>query len=115
MASRDTGDRAGQDVIEHQGGDADLGEGAAQGLLHHAIHTTTNKHGAALDVDGANREGEQHDRQNEPRRGLADCLLGYASGVKSGGTKVVQHYGGGPPIGNKSQHHRGRNHDANSV
>ena len=56
-------DRAGEDVIEHQGGDADLGQGPAHGLLDHAVDAAADEHGAAFDVDGAHREGEQHDRR----------------------------------------------------
>ena len=66
------GDRAGEDVVEHQGGDAELGEGAAEGLLDDAVDAAAGEHGTALDVDGAHREGEEHDAEDEPGGGLAD-------------------------------------------
>jgi hypothetical protein len=60
------GDRAGQDVIEHQGRDAELGEGAAESFFDDPIDAAPHKHRAAFHVDGADRESEQHHGQNEP-------------------------------------------------
>ena len=72
----------GQNVIEHQRGDAEFGEGAAQGLLHHAVNAAAGKHRTALDVNRAHGEAEQHDAENEPGRGGANCLLGDAAGIE---------------------------------
>ena len=90
LAGGYAGDRPGQDVVEHQAGDADLGQRSAQRLFHHAIHAAAHEHGAAFDVDGADGEGEQHDAQDEPRGGFPDGLLGDAAGIKSRRAEIVQ-------------------------
>ena len=72
MAGGHTGDGAGEDVIEHQGGDADLGEGAAERLLDDAIDAAAGEHGAAFHVDGAHGTREEDDADDEPGRGLTD-------------------------------------------
>ncbi len=75
-------DRPGENVVEHQRRDAELGEGAAQRLFHHAVNAAAGEHRTAFDVDRAHREAEQHDAENEPGRGRADCLLGNAAGIE---------------------------------
>src|SRR5882757_4804862 len=112
LAGRHTGDRTGEDVVEHQGGDADLGEGAAESLLDHAVDAAAGEHGAAFDVDRANGTGEENDADDEPGGGLADQLLGDAAGIKRGGAEVVEHDGGGAPEGDERQHDRGGNDEA---
>src|SRR5271166_1182535 len=109
------GDRTSQYVIEHQGGDAELGEGAAEGFLDHTIDAAPHEHRAAFHVDGSDREGKQHNAQHEPGRALANRLFGDAAGVKGGRTQVVENDGGGSPVGDEGEHHRGRYHDANPV
>jgi hypothetical protein len=109
------GDRTGQDVIEHQGGNAEFGEGAAESFFHDAIDAAPHEHGATLHIDGADSEGEQHDAQNKPWGAFADGLFGDASGVESGRAEIVENDGGGSPVGDKGEHHRGRNHNANAV
>src|SRR5947209_11467892 len=84
LARSDARDRSRQDVIEHQRGHAELRHLAAECFLHHAIHATAREHRAALDVNGADREREQHHAENEPRRGLAYVLLDDAACVVSG-------------------------------
>ena len=79
-----TGDRSGKNVVEHEGGYADLGKGAAQGLLHHAVNAAAGKHRTALDVDRANRKTEQHDAEDEPWRGCAHRFFSDAAGIKGG-------------------------------
>ncbi len=76
------GDRSREDVVEHERRDAQLGERSAQRLLDHAVDSAAGKHGAAFDIHGAHSEGEEHDAEDEPRRGLADSLFSDASGVK---------------------------------
>ena len=115
LSGRNPRDRAGQDVIEHQGGDADLGQGAAQGLFDDAVDAAADEHGAALHVDRPHGEGEQHDRQDEPGRRFPDGLFGDAGGIERGRPQVVQHDGGRPPIGDERQHHRGRDDNANAI
>src|SRR5208283_1107446 len=78
LAGRHPADRPGENVVEHQGRNAELGQGAAHSLFHHAIHATTDEHAAALYVNGANAVGEQHDAEDEPRRGLANVSLSFA-------------------------------------
>ena len=54
-ARADSGDGAGQHVIEHQGGDGELGQRPAHGLVDHLVDAAAHEHRAALDVDGAHR------------------------------------------------------------
>src|SRR5882757_10561047 len=83
LAGRDAGNGAGEDVLEHQGGDAEFGEGAAEGFFDYAVDAAADEHGTAFDVDGADSEGEEHDRDDEPGGGFADSLFGDAAGVES--------------------------------
>ena len=115
LAGGNAGDWAGQNVIEHQGGDAELGESAAERFFDDAIDAAAHEHGAAFDVDGADGEGEEHDAENKPGSAFADGLFGDASGVEGGRAKIVENDGGGSPIGDKGEHHRGRNYNANPV
>src|SRR2546429_4923326 len=48
LPGRYAGDWPGQDVIEHEGGDAHFGQGSAQSFLHNPVHATPDKHRAAL-------------------------------------------------------------------
>ena len=105
----------GEDVIEHQGGDAELGQRAAQRFFDDPVDAAADEHRTAFDVDGAHREREQHDPDDEPRGGLSDRLFGDAAGVEGGRSKVVQHDGGGPPVGDEREHHRGGDDDANAI
>ena len=70
-----TADWPGEDVVEHQRGDRELGQGAAQRFLHHAVDAAAHEHAAAFHVDRADGIAEQHDREDEPRGGLADEVL----------------------------------------
>src|SRR5271167_891313 len=79
----------GEDVIEHQGRNAELGQRASHGLFDHAIHAATDEHAAALHVNGTNAVGEQHDGEDEPRCSLADISLGFTTRVISGRSQVV--------------------------
>ncbi len=63
LSGGDAGNRAGEDVVKHQRGDAELGKGPAQSLFYHAIDAAAGKHGAAFHVDGAHGESKKHDAQ----------------------------------------------------
>ncbi len=115
LAGGHTGDRAGQDVIKHQCGDTEFCEGASKRLFDDFIDAAADEHGAALDVDGAHREREEHDSDDEPGGGLADGLLSDAAGVESGGGEVVENDGRGAPEGDEGEHHRRGDDDANAV
>src|ERR1035437_1060174 len=110
-ARADGADGAGEHVIEHQGGNGELGKHGAHGLVDHLVDAAAHEHGAALDVDGAHRIGKQHDPEDEPGGGLADGGLGDAAGVVGAGSKIAQHDGGGTPERNEGQHDRGRDDD----
>ena len=112
---RHAGDRAGEDVIEHQRRDAELGEAAAQGLLDHAVNAAAGEHGAALHVDRAHREAEQHDAEDEPGGGGAYSLLGDAAGIKGRGAQVIENDGGSAPKGDEREHHRGCHDEPDAV
>ena len=104
--------------IENAGATAltgELGEGAAESFFDDAIDAATHEHRAAFHVDGANRKSKQHDAQNKPGRAFADRLFSDAAGIEGGRTEVVENYGGGSPVGDEGEHHRGRNHNANPV
>jgi hypothetical protein len=103
-------DGTGKHIVEHQRRDGELGQRAAHGLVHHFVHATAHEHRAAFDVDGANRVGKQHDRQDEPGRCLPDGLFGNAADVVSRRCQVAQYDGGGAPKGNERQHHGGCHH-----
>ena len=67
LPGRDAGDRAGQDVVEHQRGDRQLRQRPAHRLLDDAIDAAAREHRARLDVDGADGVREQHHAEHEPR------------------------------------------------
>ena len=99
----DGADGAGEDVIEHQGADGELGQPPADGVLDHAVDAAAREHGAAFDVDGPDGIAEEHDAEDEPRRGLADGLLADAADVIGGAGQVAQDDGGGPPEADERQ------------
>src|SRR5271165_6224461 len=116
LAGGDAADWTGEDVVEHQGGNAELCQGAAHGFLDDAIHAAADEHAAAFHVDGADCVGKQHDPQDEPGRGLADVALGFTTGVVGGGCEIVENDGGSAPEGNETQQRGGRDQYArNSV
>ena len=82
LSRGDAGDGAGEDVVEHQSGDAELGEGSSQRFFDHAVNAAAGEHGTAFNVHRAHREAEQHDAEDEPRGGRTDCLLGDAAGIE---------------------------------
>ena len=83
LACHDPGNRASQDVIEQQGRDRELGQGAAQGFFDDAIDPAPRKHRARFDIDGAHGIREEHHPKDKPRRGTADGLLRDAPDIKS--------------------------------
>ena len=111
LSGGDRADRAGQDVVEQQRRDRELGQRAAHRLLDHAVHAAAHEHGAGLDVEGAHRVAEEHDRQHEPGRALADDLFGVAAHVVGRRRQIAQHDGRSPPEGDEGQHHRGGDED----
>jgi hypothetical protein len=58
LAGGHTRDWTGEDVVEHQGRHAQLGECRTQGFLHYAIDAAAREHGTAFDVHGAHGEAE---------------------------------------------------------
>ena len=107
QARADGADGSGEHVVEHEGRDGELGQGAAHGLVHHFVHAAAHEHGAALDVDGAHGVGEQHDRQDEPGRGFPDGVFGDAADVIRRRGQVAEHDGRRFPEGNERQHDGG--------
>ncbi len=107
-----TADRAGQDVVEHQRGNAKLGKRAAHRFFDHAIDAAADEHAAALDVNGAHGVGKQHDAEDEPRRGFADVAFGLTTCVVRGRGQIVQHDGGGAPERDEAEERRGGYDDA---
>ena len=114
LTGGDARDGASQDVVEHQGGDAELGKRASKRLFHDAIDATPREHAAALDVHGTDGEAEQHDAEDEPGSGLSDSFLSDASGVEGGGAEIVEHDGSCAPERDEGEHDGRRNDEANT-
>ena len=115
LACGHAADRPSQNVVKHQGGDAEFGQRAAHGLFDHAIDAAAHEHAAALHVEGADGVGEQHDAQNEPGRGLPDVGFRFATGVISRGGKIVQNDRGRTPEGNKTEERGGCDQNARNT
>src|SRR5581483_2047060 len=94
-----------EDEVEHQGGNRQLGQGSAHGFFHDTIDAAADEEGAALDVDGPDRVGEQHHRQDEPGRRGTDALLDDAADVIGGRGQVAEHHGSGLPVGDEGERH----------
>ena len=107
----DAADRSGQDVIEHQRRNRDLGERSAHRLVHDFVNAAAHEHAAALDIDRPHGVREQHDREDEPGRRFADLRFGDSAGVVGRGCEIAQHDGRRSPEGDERQHHRGRDND----
>src|SRR5215813_1166680 len=112
LASGDAADRAGKNVIEHQGGDGEFGKATTEGLLDGAIDAPADEHAAAFDVHRADRVREDHDGKDEPGSGLADVALGFATGIVGGGSKVVEDDCSSLPEGNEGEERGGGDYDA---
>jgi hypothetical protein len=87
-------------VVLHQ----EVRQGSAHGLFDHTINTATHKHAAALDVNGSDGIGEQHDGQDEPRSCFPDKVFSNCASVECGRTHVVEHDGCGSPKRDKYKH-----------
>ena len=99
----DSADRSSQNVVEHQSGNAEFRQAAAEGLLNGPVHPAADEHAATLNVNRSHGVGKQHDGQDEPGCRLADVRFRFAAGVVSGRSQVVQNDGGGSPEGNEAQ------------
>src|SRR5579864_8316698 len=64
--------RAGENVVEHERGDGELGQGRAHGLLDHAVHAAPDEHAAALEIHLRDGVSEEHHSQDEPGSGRPD-------------------------------------------
>ena len=104
QACRHTADRTGQNVIEHQRRDGELGQRGTHRLLDHAIHAATDEHAATLDVKRRYRTGKQHNPKDEPGRRLADEVLGDCARVEGRRTHIVEHNCGYAPKRNECEH-----------
>src|SRR5882762_6773902 len=103
LAGGNTANRAGQDVVKHQGGDAEFCEAAAEGLLDSAVNAAADEHATAFHVDEADRVREKHDGENEPGSSLADEALCFAAGVIGGGSEVIENDRRGLPERNEGE------------
>src|SRR5262249_27155437 len=111
----DAGDGAGEDVVEHERRDGQLGREAAHGLADDAVDAAADEHGAALDVDPADGVAEAHDRQDEPGGGGADGLLDDGPDVVGGAGEVAEDDGGGAPVADEGEHHAADDDDAGAL
>src|SRR5712675_1470734 len=76
LSGRYTADWPGEDVVEHQRGNAEFRQRPAQRLLDRAVHPATHEHTAAFYIHRAHGVREKHDGQDEPGCGLADVPFG---------------------------------------
>ena len=81
LSRRHAADRSGQDVVEHQGRHRDFRQRRAHRFFDDAIDAAAREHRARFHVHGAHRVREQHDGENEVRRGAAAGLLDDAADV----------------------------------
>jgi hypothetical protein len=86
-----------EDVVEHQCGDAEFRQGAAERLLDRAVHPAAHEHAAAFHVHRAHGVGKQHDGQDEPRRGFTDVPFGLTTRVIGRRSQIVQNDRGSAP------------------
>ncbi len=83
LPGRDATDRTGENVVEHQGRDTELGQLRTQSRLDHPVHTAAHEQDARFDVYCTDRVRKTHHPQNEPGCGAANCLLGNAPDIES--------------------------------
>src|SRR5262249_21521431 len=102
---------AGQDVVEHQGRDRQLGQEAAHGFLDHAVDAATDEQRAALDIDRAHGIAKEHDGQDEPGRGRADGVLDDAADVVDRAGQVAEDDRGRAPVRDESEGHAADDED----
>src|SRR4029453_4895849 len=103
-------DRAGQDVVEDQGGHGELGGSGAERLADDAVDAAADENRATLDVPHPDGEREQQHGEDEPRGGRADGLLDDAADVVGGAGEVAQDDGGGAPVRDEGEHHAADDH-----
>ena len=105
LPGRNRADRPGEDVVEHQRRDRELGEEPAHGLLDHAVHAAADEQRAAFDIDRAHAVAEDHHGQDEPRGRRADRPFHDAADVVGRAGQVAEHDGRRPPVGDEREHH----------
>src|SRR6185437_5762477 len=110
LAGADHADGPGENIIENQRGHRDAGEEGPHAVAHHDVHAAADEHAAALHVDAAHGEAEQHHSQHEPRRRLPDGVFGNAAGIKRRRRQIAQDNGGAPPKADEGQRNGGGHH-----
>src|SRR5207248_6469982 len=110
LASANTADGTGEDVIEYQGGYRQLGHYRTHAVAHHHVHSASHIHAAALEINAAHGEAEQHDADYEPRGGFADGLLGRAAGIKCGRRQVAEDNRSSAPKADEGKRYRRGDH-----
>ena len=93
----DHADGSGENVVEDQRRNREPGHEVPHGVAHHDVHSAAHEHAARFQVHRADREAEQHHREDEPRRALTDGVLGDAAGIKRGRCQIAEHHCGGAP------------------
>ncbi len=84
MPGRHGADGPGQDVIEHQGGDGNLGEKGAQSFSYDPVHAAADEQRTTLDVYPAHGVAKEHDEEDKPWRGRSNGLLDDSADVVGG-------------------------------
>ena len=114
LPRRHAADRPGQHVVEQQRRHRQLRQRPAHRLLDDAVHAAAHEHRGALDVHGTHGVREQHHAEDEPRRRLADRLLGDAADVERRRPEIAQDDRGGPPEGDEREEDGRRDDDADA-
>src|SRR5262245_47379385 len=97
LANRDARDGAGQNIVEHQGGDGQLGAGATHGFLHHPIHTAPREHRVRLHIHRTHGIRKEHHPEDEPWGRLPNGLLRNTTDIECRRAQIVQDNSGGAP------------------
>ena len=97
QSGADHADRSGENIVEDQRRDRETRHEVSHGVAHHDIHSAAHEHAARFQVHGADREAEEHDREDEPRRAFPDGVLHDAARIESGRCEIAEHHRGGAP------------------
>jgi len=95
-------DRTGQNVIEHQCRYVNFASAPPKDCLTERVNATAPNMLQLSTYTARTGVGKQHDRQDEPRRGLADVAFRFTARVISRRCQVVQNDGSGPPERNET-------------
>ena len=115
LTGRDAADRAGENIVEHQGRDGKLRQKAPHRLLDDPIDPAAHEQRAAFDIDVPHGIAEEHHRQNEIGGDRSDRRFDDPPDVIGGAGQIAEHDRGHPPIRDELEHHAVHDHHVRSV